>query len=636
MSGGGWHGAVLHVDVGRRAFERRPIERDVLEAFVGGVGLGAWLCLEAGGAEVAHAFEPAAPLVFASAPLVGTAIATSAKLAVVGRSPLTGLLSDGLTSSDFAVALKRCGVDALVVVGASDTPVEIVIDAGEVDFVSAAALMGRPAGECGRAGFQTAAIGVAGEHLVRFATVSNDGRHAGRGGLGAVMGAKRVKAISIRGSRATPVHEPRAVARRARALAARSLGPATAKYRELGTVANLETFSRLGILPERNFTAMRGADANDERSAQAGAVSEAAKFDPRRRDVVNEAAKFDPRRRDAVIEAPVSETRRSCAACRIGCEHRFHRGPSKSSVRLEYESAWALGPLLGVDDHGCVLDAAAVCDELGLDAISAGGTLAFAMEAAGLGADFGIGFGEGRRVPALLEDIAHRRGQGERLAEGAMRAADAVGLPDLAMHVKGLELPGYDPRALQAMALGLAVGTRGADHNRSGAYELDFSTDFDRLKLAEGDVPRVVEVENRSAALDSLVLCKFLRGAFDDPALEWRELLREVTGVDVDVAGLGDRVATLRKLFNQRAGWRPEQDGLPARLLGEWLDARHLARCITRYNRERGLSDEGRVLMSTLVDFGLEPLLGGYLGHARGPGARPEAGVGRATDGAFT
>ena len=597
---GGWHGAVLTVDLSSGEASRDAIDDEVLARFVGGVGLGSWLCLRAGGADVRDAFDPAAPIVFASSPLVGTALATSAKLAVVGRSPLTGLLSDGLTSSDFAIALKRCGIDALVVKGAASSISEIVIDDGEVRIESAARLAGCPAAECRRAGFETAAIGPAGEHRVRFANISNSGRHAGRGGLGAVLGAKRVKAISVRGSHVTAVFDRPAVTARARALALRSLGPETAKYRELGTLANLEVFDRLGVLPQRNFEAPREPSSKPilgDDDAGGGYT--------------------------APLALGASHERRSCAACRIGCEHRFLSQPeSGESVRLEYESAWALGPLLGVADRKQVLAAAAACDALGLDTISAGGTLALAMEIGG----FGIGFGDGDRVPALLVDIAFRRGDdsgrgdngdnrddgdkknGDLLAEGARRVAESLGCPEAAMHVKGLELPGYDPRGLQAMALGLAVGTRGADHNRSGAYELDFSTCIDRTHLQLQDVPRVIEVEDRTAALDSLVLCKFLRGAFADPEREWTAMLHEVTGVEVDVAGLGARVCLLRRFFNQRAGWRPEDDALPERLIPGNLKDGGLDRLIARYYRLRGCDEAGFVTFETLRSHGLEGL----------------------------
>src|SRR5205814_447434 len=172
-----------------------------------------------------------------------------------------------------------------------------------------------------------------------------------------------------------------------------------------------------------------------------------------------------------------------CAACTIGCEHIY--GMPGGEVRLEYESLFALGPLCGVSDRDAVLNAARACDRLGLDTISAGATIAFAMECAekGLLRQDGLRFGNADAVVPLLERIARRDGLGNLLAEGTRRAAAAIGggASDFAPHVKGLEIPGYEPRALQTMALGFAVGSRGADHNRSGAYEVDFSARADRL-----------------------------------------------------------------------------------------------------------------------------------------------------------
>jgi len=209
-------------------------------------------------------------------------------------------------------------------------------------------LRGRPAADCELDGFRTAAIGFAGENLVRFAFFSNDGRHAGRGGLGAVMGAKNLKAFSVRGTSRVELFDSRGVVEAARDLSERSFGPATAKYRELGTIANLLVFNRLDALPTRNFR-----ESSFDEAPEIGAEA---------------------------LHAMNSHARASCAACTIGCEHVF-RAPDGMPVRLEYESLFALGSLIGVGDRDRVLESAALCDELGLDTISAGGTLAFAMEA---------------------------------------------------------------------------------------------------------------------------------------------------------------------------------------------------------------------------------------------------------------
>ena len=560
----GYHGAYLRIDVATGEARRVPIPADVLERFLGGVGLGTWICLREGGAEC-DPLAPPAPLVFALSPLVGTPLTTSAKFAVVARSPLTGFLSDAISSSHWAIAAKRAGYDAYVLVGRAPSLARVVVDDGDVRLVRAEGVRGQPASACEIEGHRTAAIGPAGENLVRYATISNDRRHAGRGGLGAVMGAKNVKAFSVRGTGRVEVFDPKGVVAAARELSEKSFGPATAKYRELGTIANVLAFNRLDTLPTRNFR-----DGSFEGAASISAEA---------------------------LHAMEKLGRESCAACTIGCEHIF-RAPGGEAVRLEYESLFALGSLLGIDDRGAVLESARLCDHYGIDTISAGGTLAFAMEAGMTG----LRFGDAAAVHAALHRIGRREGDGDLLAEGSRRAAERLEKPELAMHVKGLEVPGYDPRRLKAMALGFAVGTRGADHNRSGAYELDFSAEA-------FDVAKVVAIEDRTAAMDSLILCKFLRGVFRDFETEGSALLRLVTGMEVDLAAAGARVCSLRKLFNERAGWARKDDTLPDRFLRGALSAPMLADMIASYYRARCWNNDGRLPPETAERLGLTDLL---------------------------
>jgi aldehyde:ferredoxin oxidoreductase len=576
----GFHGAYWRFDLSMGRGRRIPIPPRVLRAYLGGVGLGAWL-LQREAPPGVDPLAPEAPLIFAFAPLVDTPLTTSAKFAVVAKSPLTGFVNDALASSRFAISGKRMGVDAIVLVGRCRAPSILV---GET--LRETDLWGRSAAEAERAlahEGEVAAIGVAGERLVRFATLSHDGRHAGRGGLGAVLGAKNLKALVVNGTRRTSVAEPAAVRAWARELARRSLGPATEKYRQLGTAANLAAFERVGALPSRNFS---GAPAGD----------------------------VTPLTPEAMRAGRLHE-RASCASCTIGCEHRY--GPA--GQRVEYESLFALGPLCGVNDPDVVLAAAGRCDELGLDTISAGGTVSFAMECRerGLLAE-GPRFGDGPGLLALLSDIAARRGLGAELADGSLRAARRLGPEALsfAPQVKGLELPGYEPRALQTLALGLAVGTRGADHNRSGAYELDFSDRVDRLHGDARSARLAVGPENRAALLDSLVLCKFLRGAFEDLEEDAAQLLRAVTGLAFDAEELravARRVVDARKAFNVREGWKCSDDTLPDRFLeealpagpvaGARLDRARLGEMVRSYYRARGWSDEGQLSASAVGDL---------------------------------
>jgi aldehyde:ferredoxin oxidoreductase len=594
VTAGGYFGRALVVDAGRASASTLALPDELLRAYIGGAGLAAWLMHRLGPPGV-DPLAPEAPLAFVFSPLVGTPLTTSAKFAVVAKSPLTGMLNDALASSQFAMAGKLTGHDAIVVRGACRRLSVLLVDDGGVRVIDAAELSGLPAAEAearlraslGR-GWRVAAIGPAGERGVRYATISHDGRHAGRGGLGAVMGAKRLKAIAVRGTTKVASADPPAVLAAARDLRARSFGPATAKYRELGTLANLLAFNAISTLPTRNFQA----------ATFAGAPQLAAEDLAQLRGVA----------------------RNSCASCTIGCEHIYSVRGKK--VRVEYENVFALGPMCEVSDPDAVLAASGRCDELGLDTISAGGTIAWAMECAerGLIDAPWLRFGDAGALLRALEEIGARQGLGALLAEGSRRAAEVVGGGSAAFapHVKGLELPGYEPRTMQAMALGLAVNSRGADHNRSGAYEADLSGDHDRLAGGAAHVAAAIETEDRAAVMDSLILCKFLRGVFSEPFDEWAALLSAVTGWQVDGAELRQtarRIVMAKRAFNVREGWQPEDDWLPERLLSEPLQVgsgrvaeltpERLRGMISGYYAARGLAADGRPDQAALADLQL-------------------------------
>jgi aldehyde:ferredoxin oxidoreductase len=602
----GYHGGYVRIDAGAGTFSSEALAPEVLTRFVGGVGLGAWI--------LAHETEPGtepmaarSALVFALSPLVGTPLTTSAKFAIVAISPLTGRICDALSSSHFALAAKRAGIDAIVITGKRAEPSIVFIEGNSagpprVIWQPAGSLWGLPARHAEEqirarhgADWQVAAIGPAGEQLIPFATISHDGRHAGRGGLGAILGSKRIKAIAVRGQARTPLADPSGTVALARRFSALSFGPATEKYRELGTVANLLTFNRFATLPTRNFQS-GSFEGAEELAAEA----------------------LGPARRIA---------RNSCASCTIGCEH-IYAGGSSGRVRLEYESLFALGPLCGVSDPAVVLRAAEACDHAGIDTITTGATIAFLMECGekGLisdrleGSGRTLRFGDGEAMLEAIAALLDRRGAlGELLAMGSRRAAGQIGgdSPALAPHVKGLELPGYDPRGLHTMALGLAVGTRGADHNRSGAYEADFSNRSDRLHGGPESALAAIETEDRAAVMDSLILCKFLRGVFTDFYGEAAEMLRVVTGwpfTALELETVGKRVVNARKCLNQREGWTAAEDTLPSRLLTEsplqpgasFLSRSRLQAMIAAYYAERGWTEQGRVPDHLRAELGLE------------------------------
>ena len=578
----GYHGRYLRVDLSTGLSEAKSLDETLLRKYLGGSGLGVALLL-AEGAASAEPLSSDAVLVFAFSPLVGSPLTTSAKFAVVSKSPLTGRINDSLASSGFALEGKKTGFDAIVLTGQANQLSIVVIDENQVRIERAVDLAGLSNSDCQSAlrerlgkRFQFATIGPAGESQVRFATISHDGRHAGRGGSGAVLGSKRVKAIAVRGTQTVKWANPAGLLTLAKQISEKSFGPATAKYRELGTASNLLTFNRLNVLPTRNF----------QQASFAGVIS------------------ISPEE----LSLSRDRTRTSCVACTIGCEHLYGLKDSSGSVRLEYESLFALGPHCGIDDAECILQAARKCDEAGIDTISAGGTIGFAMECAERGlldADW-LRFGDGQALQRALDLIVSGQDIGWLMALGSRQMSLEIGHDsiDFAPQVKGLEMPGYDPRGLQMMGLGLAVNSRGADHNRSGAYEADFSAAVNRRHVGPESVYLAIESEDRAALLDSLILCKFLRGIFLDLYQESAEILRLVTGWHVtatELRKIAQRIVNAKKRFNILAGWSPVEDTLPARMLGQalpedsqsHLPADRLQALVRAYNLARGWSEDG-------------------------------------------
>ena len=408
----GYHASVLIVDLSTRSSHREPLDESVLRRFIGGTGLASYL-LYVHCPVGADPLGPENPLIFACSPLVGSRLTTSSKFAVAAKSPLTGMIGDSLSSSFLAVELKRTGVDALVIKGRSDRPTLLVLEDDEVRFEDASDLTGTTAFEAeqevrNRLGrrFRVACVGPAGENGVRYASIANDGgRQAGRTGTGAVMGSKNLKAIAVRGRTPAPVFDPERLNAVGRDLSARSLGPATEKYRTTGTMANLAVFDRLGTLPTRNFQ-QSTFDMTDEVSGEAMYSGHFVK-------------------------------NAHCANCTIGCEKILSvgDGANGSTGRMEYESAFALGPLVGVGDRETIIRASHYCDAVGMDTISAGGTVAWAMECFERGIltlaetdGLDLRFGNAEALLPCLEAIAARSGNlGRLLSEGTMVAADTVG-----------------------------------------------------------------------------------------------------------------------------------------------------------------------------------------------------------------
>lgn len=604
----GYHGKVMLIELDEQSIRWEPLDETVLRRFLGGTGLGAYLLYTYSPPGV-DPLSPENPLIFVTSPLVGSRLTTSSKFAVVTKSPLTGFIGDSLSSSFLATELKKTGFDAIVVTGRSPSPTMLAITDDSVEFLDASHLLGMSTSKTEEAVkaqlggmYRVASIGLAGENLVRFASIANDGgRQAGRTGPGAVMGSKNLKAIAVRGRQTVSFADPDALGAIRADLSRRSLGDATEKYRTLGTLANVSVFNRLGTLPTRNFqqSTFEGAEA-----------------------VSGETFQTSHHVRNA-----------HCANCTIGCEHivRTTDGGADATGRMEYESSFALGPLVGVADANAVIRASRLCDDMGMDTISAGGSVAWAMECFENGlltaedADgIDLRFGDGRAVLAALQMTAQRTSLGSLLAEGSRRAAETIGngSQNWAMHVKGLEMPGYEPRSLKTMALALAVSTRGACHNRSSAYEADFSNRVDRLTIDDERGRITMEGEDYSAVLDSLIWCKFLRKAFDDFYGESASIYERLTGwatTPEDLVHAGERINNIKKLFNIREGWTRSDDTLPARVFvetlpngaakGVGLTRSDVDMMIDGYYRARGWTVDGLIPEEKIDALGLRDMV---------------------------
>ena len=582
---------VVYVDLGAGRSSRIPF--DLTAERIGGASAAVELLSQ----EIRGPIDPLGSenaLVFAPGPFAGTAVPAATKHAIATVSPLTGRVTDGLSSSHWSGALRKLGMSGLVIRGVAPEWSVVAIDNGGVRMLDASALLGLSAAgttarlreTLGDKRWRVAAIGPAGERGVRFATIDNDGRQAGRGGAGAVMAAKRIKAIALRsdGDAFVELADPERVRTIAEALRARALGPATAKYRVLGTGANMRVLQRMGMLPTRNFSAahFEGVEA-----------------------VTPERAREQP--------GAYLERRTGCSNCPVQCEHMYVRraenGSAKKASASEYESVWAFGPNCGIDDLDAVLDAIGRCDEAGLDTISTGAAIAFAMECAERGLVDGDAFGTPLRfgnaavLRPAIDAIARGEGFGRVLGSGVRAAAETIGggAHEFALHVKGLEMPGYEPRALPTYALALAVCTRGACHNRAAAYDVDLRDPENALD-DEARAAAVVDAEDYAIAWDALVLCKFTRNCFDDFWNEGAALWAATTGIPLDAQGLRAAAKTTwraKRALNARLGWTSAEDVLPARLTeplgdgpyaGRRIDAETIERQRVIYERLRAVA----------------------------------------------
>ena len=601
---------ILHVDLTQGKSWVESLDARQIQPYLGGIGLAARLLYD----RLPPGADPLGPenvLVFAPGPFAGTLVAAGSKHAAVGKSPLTGMIGDSLSGSFWSHTLRRAGYDALVLTGRADALSYLVIQDDQVRIRKAGHLAGLDTfatedavrGELGSEEFSVSAIGPAGERLVRFALIANDrGRMAGRTGLGAVLGSKNLKAIAVSGSRTIRIADMAGLEPLAMDLARRCQGPMTEKYRGLGTPSNVLVFDYLGTLHTRNYRQITFAGAEK---------------------VSGEA--LSRRYVERVV---------ACSGCPVACEHVavVRDGPfAGARSRIDYEPLYAVTSLWGVDDLRPAIRAIELAGLAGVDAISAGTAVAWAIECFERGilkrSDFdGLEprFGNAEAGIALLEKITRREGIGDLLAEGTRRAAAQVGHDsgDFAMQVKGLEMAGYDPRGLKTMGLGYAVGTRGACHNRAPGYSADIQGRVSRFAGGPEHGAALVDLEDKAALLDSLGICKFIRAVFGDFYAEASRLYRAVTGLELTpemLATAGSRICNLKKAFNISEGWTAADDRLPRRALADAVPAgpnreplvmqeAELRAMIGGYYAARGWTADGLIPKSQLIALGLGDL----------------------------
>jgi aldehyde:ferredoxin oxidoreductase len=610
----GYAGRVLEIDLANREFAFGPLDEEIARLYIGGKGYGTRLLYDRTPAGI-DALGPENPLIFATGPLNGSVAPQSNRFAVVCKSPLTGGIGNATCGGSFALGMKKAGIDVLVVTGQAPHPTRLVIDgdADAVQFVDASDLWGKGTydtqKELPRRHYH-AVIGPAGENRVLYAGIVSNERIAGRTGVGAVMGSKQLKAVSVTGKRKLDMEDPekfKAYTKDVRKLFADHpvLGESMKRF---GTGGIVNTTNGRNILPTRNF--------------------KYGHFD----DAMQISGEW-------FEDHELKGVKTSCIHCPVTCG-RDVEVEGKGVVKgPEYETLALLGSNLEIGDVKKVAEWNYHADDLGMDTISLGATLSFAMELHERGMlDVPLDFGNPAGVTEMILDIGHRRGAGDALADGTKRMSERYGGHDFAMHVKGLELSAYDPRGSYAQGVEYATTNRGGCHVQGASMYLEstgpLTINPQNLKL-KADIPIVQQ--NLACAINSMVLCIFttyglipkmvhemdpnsflhrllskllensgplfrgVMGVKGSPLLWFEKWLTLITGAKFSSGHLqeiGARIFNLERMYNLREGLSSADDTLPPRMLNEstfeHLDSGHpLSDLLPTYYKKRGWDENG-------------------------------------------
>ena len=603
-----WQGQILRVNLTEGTCEAEPLNTKWAQKYLGTRGLATKYLWE-NMSPTADPMSPENVLIFATGPLTGTMASTSGRYAVVTKGPLTGAIACSNSGGKFGAEFKYAGYDLLLIEGRSEVPVYLLIQDERVTLEPANEIWGTTVWNTeewirnrhSNPQLKVATIGVAGEQGVRYAAVINDlHRAAGRSGVGAVMGSKNLKAIAARGTRGVSVKDPvrfMEAVNHGKKILVESSG--RAGLTKDGTNAMLTVQQEFGGLPTRNFQEVQfeGADKIDATAMQK--VAE----DGHRNLVTNKA----------------------CFGCTIACGRIAHIRENHFTIvnrkeywhasgGLEYETAFAVGSVCGVDDIDACTFAGYLTNEHGFDPISFGVTLSAAMELYEMGVitkeetdGVELKFGNAEALTIMAEKTGKYEGFGQILGMGSKRMCEKYGHPELSMSVKGQEFAGYDSRALQGMGLGYATGNRGACHLKHDTFAEDFD---DQTGMGKAEPCKTSQ--DRQAAVDSTGVCMFVDWETDDFAAQ----IDAACEGSWDAARLfetGERIWNLERMFNLSAGFTAADDTLPDRLLKDPCPSgtakgkvNELAKMLPEYYSLRGWTEDGRPTSETLERLGLD------------------------------
>ncbi len=581
----GYFGKVLMIDVSKRTHRVETPDEAIYDQYIGGKGLASHLLyrLNPAGVDPLH---PDNCVIFATGPITGSSVWGSCRYGVYTKSPQTGLYAESYSGGKVPEAMDASGYDAIVIQGQSPGPVVLEITPEEVLFHDAGDLWGKESYETERTVNERFAdrssyrkrgavvIGPAAENGVCFGVIKNDlWRSAGRTGVGTVLGAKKIKALVFQGDRKRQLHDQQAVRAITKRIAAVGQdNPGVHAYKSMGTPQLVKVLNGCNAFPTRYWS--RG------------------RFDGW------EAISADALHTRCEVRA------HACLKCFMACGRmttvRQGRHAGLTIEGPEYETIYAFGGLCLIDSIEEIAHLNDLCDRYGLDTISAGNLCAFTIEAARRGkVDYAVDYGEVDAIAELLRMIAYRQGIGAILARGIRHAAAQWGLEQIAVHVKGLEPAGYDPRVLKGMGLAYATSDRGACHLRATFYKPELAGMIPPEQI-EGKAELFVDFEDRLTLFDTLILCRFYRDLY-----LWEDLgetIHAVTGLSPDkdhLRRIAAAVSDMVRKFNVREGLGPEDDWLPPRLFQKLEDSRHqlredeLAVMRDEYYRLRGWDENG-------------------------------------------